>query len=66
MCLGGLPTNIKPVLGKTKAAHKIITVDGCPFECSSKIVEQAGFKPISIILNRDNRYEKEGSQRRYW
>ena len=53
MCLGGLPTSVKPVLGKTRAAKKIITVDGCPFECSKKIVEQAGFKPISIVLTRD-------------
>ena len=53
MCLGGLPTNVKPVLGKTGAAKKVITVDGCPFECSRKIVEQAGFKPISIVLTRD-------------
>ncbi|MGA9047829.1 MAG: putative zinc-binding protein [Dehalococcoidia bacterium] len=53
MCLGGLPTTVRPVLGKTRAAKKIITVDGCPFECSRKIVEQAGFKPISIMLTRD-------------
>ena len=53
-CLGGLPTKVKPVLGKTKASKKVITVDGCPFECSRKIVEQAGFKPTkSIVLTRD-------------
>ena len=53
-CLGGLPTKVKPVLGKTKASKKVITVDGCPFECSKKIVEQAGFKPTkSIVLTRD-------------
>jgi uncharacterized metal-binding protein len=34
MCLGGLPISVKPVLGKTRAAKKIITVDRCPFECS--------------------------------
>ena len=53
MCLGGLPTNVKPVLGKTRAAKKTVTVDGCPFECSRKILEQAGFKPVSIVLTRD-------------
>jgi uncharacterized metal-binding protein len=60
MCLGGLPTSIKPVLGKTRAAKKIVTVDGCPFECSRKIVEQAGFKPISIVLTRDTGIKKKG------
>jgi uncharacterized metal-binding protein len=41
-------------LGRTKAANKIITVDGCPFECARKIVEQAGFNVTrSIVLTRD-------------
>jgi uncharacterized metal-binding protein len=61
MCLGGLPTNVKPVLGKTKAAKKIITVDGCPFECARKVVEQSGFKPTkSIVLTRDINMKKKG------
>jgi len=61
MCLGGLPTKVGPVLGKTGAAKKIITVDGCPFECSRKIVEQAGFKPAkSIVLTRDIGMRKRG------
>ena len=53
-CLGGLPAQIGPVLGKTRAAKRIITVDGCPFECSRKMVEQAGFQVTrSIMLVRD-------------
>jgi uncharacterized metal-binding protein len=53
-CLAGLPLGVKPVVGKTKAAKKVITVDGCPFECSRKTTEQAGFKPTkSIVLTRD-------------
>ncbi|MEM4262845.1 MAG: putative zinc-binding protein [Thermoplasmata archaeon] len=53
-CLAGLPIEVGPVLGKTKAAKKIITVDGCPFECSKKVVERAGFKIArSIVLTRD-------------
>ncbi|MGQ4873087.1 MAG: putative zinc-binding protein [Promethearchaeia archaeon] len=53
-CLAGLPTNVKSVLEKTNAIKKVITVDGCPMECSRKIVEAAGF-PIakSIVLVRD-------------
>lgn len=53
-CLGALPLGIKPVVGKTRAARKVITVDGCPFECARKTVEQAGFTPArSIVLVRD-------------
>ena len=53
-CLAGLPLQVKPVVGKTRAAKKVITVDGCPFECSRKTAEQAGFKLTkSIVLTRD-------------
>jgi uncharacterized metal-binding protein len=53
-CLGGIPTNVGPVYGKSEAAKRIITVDGCPFECSKKIVEKAGFHiSKSIVLVRD-------------
>jgi len=53
-CLASLPLGVAPVVGKTKAANKIITVDGCPFECSKKTVEAAGFKPTkSFMLVRD-------------
>jgi len=53
-CLAGLPLGVKPVVGKTRAAKKVITVDGCPFECARKTAEQAGFKLTkSIVLTRD-------------
>ncbi|MEM2891797.1 MAG: putative zinc-binding protein [Thermoplasmata archaeon] len=53
-CLAGLPTDVGPVHGKSRAAKRIVTVDGCPFECSRKIVERAGFKVTkSIVLVRD-------------
>lgn len=53
-CLGGLPLEVAPVMGKTKAAKKVVTVDGCPFECSRKIAEKAGFKAAKgIVLVRD-------------
>ena len=53
-CLGALPLGVKPVIGKTEAATKVVTVDGCPFECARKTVEQAGFQVTkSIVLVRD-------------
>lgn len=53
-CLAGVSTNVAPVLGKTEVAKKVVTVDGCPMECSRKVIERAGF-PIakSIVLVRD-------------
>ena len=53
-CLPPLTLKVKPVLGKTSTAKKIITVDGCLLECSKKIVEEAGFRIAkSIVLARD-------------
>ncbi|OJX47154.1 MAG: hypothetical protein BGO78_16890 [Chloroflexi bacterium 44-23] len=48
-CLGGLPTQAPTVLAKTQAVKRIVTVDGCPLNCSRKIVEQAGFTPTRTI-----------------
>lgn len=48
-CLGGLPTQSQSVLDKTRAARRIITIDGCPLNCARKIVEQAGFTPAKTI-----------------
>jgi len=45
----GLATEAQMVLDKTRAAHRIITVDGCPLNCARKIVEQAGFTPDRAI-----------------
>jgi uncharacterized metal-binding protein len=59
-CLAGLPVKIAPVLGKTRAAKKVITVDGCPQECARKIAEQAGIKVSkSIVLARDIKMRKK-------
>ena len=48
-CLGGLATEAQMVLDKTRAAKRIITVDGCPLNCARKIVERAGFTLDRVI-----------------
>lgn len=59
-CLAGLPINSQPVMAKTGAAKRIVTVDGCPFECSRKIVEEAGFTVTkSFVLVRDIGMKKQ-------
>ncbi|MFQ6065986.1 MAG: putative zinc-binding protein [bacterium] len=53
-CLAGLPVNVPDVYRKTKAARKIVTVDGCSVECSRKVTKNAGFKSArSFMLVRD-------------
>jgi uncharacterized metal-binding protein len=64
-CLGGLPTEAKTVMDKTRAAQRIITVDGCPLNCSRKIVEQAGFAPSRVITLVDDCGIKKGAPTDY-
>lgn len=53
-CLPSVALKVKPALGKTRAAKKVITVDGCPFECARKTVEGTGFRITRcIVLARD-------------
>lgn len=52
-CLAAIPHGAKGVKEKNDAAGKIVTIDGCPMECAKKIVEKAGYEPVSIVLTRD-------------
>jgi len=61
-CLGGLPTQAPTVIAKTQAVKRIVTVDGCPLNCSRKIVEMAGFTPTKTInLVTDCKIQKKDS-----
>ena len=58
-CLAALPAENPSVLGKTRAAKKVVTVDGCPSQCAKQIVERAGFTIAqSIVLTQDIGMEK--------
>lgn len=52
-CLAAFPLKSPTVMGKTKASKHVVTIDGCESGCARKLVEQAGFKPISIMLQKD-------------
>ena len=42
-CLAGIGGRVEPILDTTRAAAKILVIDGCPQECARKTMEQAGF-----------------------
>lgn len=48
-CLGAIPLNNQGVINKTKAAKRIITVDGCANQCAKKVIENAGFTITASI-----------------
>ncbi|NMC68580.1 MAG: hypothetical protein GYA57_00775 [Myxococcales bacterium] len=53
-CLGSVPLGNEGVLKKSRAARRIVTVDGCANQCARKLVEAAGL-PIhrAVELVRD-------------
>ena len=60
-CLAGIGAHIPGMIESAKAANKIIAIDGCQVLCSKKILEHAGFTPISFNL-KDLGFEKGKTQ----
>ncbi|MCX5706114.1 MAG: putative zinc-binding protein [Candidatus Omnitrophica bacterium] len=56
-CLSGIGAHIPGMIESTKAANKIIAIDGCPVSCSKKTLEHAGFKVLAFNL-KDIGFEK--------
>lgn len=56
-CLAGIGAHIPGMIESTKAANKLIAIDGCPVSCSKKTLEQAGFKVTAFNL-KDVGFEK--------
>jgi len=43
-CLAGIGGHVSSLVESTKAAKKIVAIDGCPVACARKVLEHAGFK----------------------
>ena len=60
-CLAGIGAHITGMIESAKAANKLIAIDGCQVLCSKKILEHAGFTPISFNL-KDLGFDKGKTQ----
>ncbi len=50
-CLAGLGGHVSAIIESTKAAKKIVAIDGCAVACTKKTLEHAGFSPtVSTIV----------------
>jgi len=43
-CLAGIGGRVEGIMANTKAAARVLVIDGCPQECARKTMELAGFK----------------------
>lgn len=43
-CLAGIGGRVEGIMANTKAAARLLVIDGCEQECARKTMELAGFK----------------------
>jgi len=43
-CLAGLGADIQPMIDTSKAAGKVLAIDGCPTDCARKTLERVGIE----------------------
>ena len=58
-CLAGIGGRVEGILANTKAAARVLVIDGCKEECARKTMELAGFSGFAHLqLERDLGWEK--------
>jgi uncharacterized metal-binding protein len=57
-CLSGIGGRVSGIMALTEAASRILAIDGCPMNCASKTLEQAGFKEFEHLRLADLGLEK--------
>jgi len=57
-CLAGVGGRVGNIMVSTRAAGKILAIDGCPHDCAKNTLEQAGFAGFEHIRLSDIGLEK--------
>lgn len=60
-CLAGVGGGVAGIVQKTKAASRIVAIDGCPLDCTKKCLERAGITSFAYMRVTDLGLEKGGS-----
>lgn len=61
-CLTGIGAGLSEFINKTKAASKVLAIDGCPFDCARKTLEKAGITGFEFIRVTDMNFVKGKSE----
>ena len=48
-CLAGIGGRVDAILANTRAAARVLVIDGCELECARKTLELAGFKDFQHL-----------------
>ena len=57
-CLAGIGGRVEGIMANTKAAAKVLVIDGCRQECARRTMELAGFKNFRHLKLADMGFEK--------
>jgi uncharacterized metal-binding protein len=57
-CLTGVGGRVPGIMEKTKAASRIVAIDGCPLDCAKKCLELAGITNFKQLRVTDLGMEK--------
>lgn len=57
-CLAGVGGRVEGIVQKTKAASRIVAIDGCTLDCTKKCLELAGITDFSYVRVTDLGFEK--------
>jgi uncharacterized metal-binding protein len=57
-CLAGIGGRVEGILANTKAAARVLVINGCKQECARKTMELAGFKDFQHLKLADMGFEK--------
>ncbi len=60
-CLAGVGGRVEGIVQKTKAASRIVAIDGCSLDCTKKCLEQAGIAGFTYLRVTDLGFEKGAS-----
>jgi uncharacterized metal-binding protein len=61
-CLTGIGAGLSEFIDKTKAASKVLVIDGCPVDCARKTLENAGITGFEFIRVTDMEFVKGKSE----
>ena len=57
-CLAGMGGRVPGILDKTRAASRIVAIDGCSLDCTKRTLELAGFPKFEHVRVTDLGLEK--------
>lgn len=60
-CLAGIGGRVSGILETTKAASKVLAIDGCPLDCARKSLEEAALNDFEHLRLSDLGLEKGNS-----